>query len=182
MEKPFDFMSVTLSPKTLPIRSRPMAEAVAGPSSPLTLSGRLSTTGTIPRDPGPRGEHGARGAEEEYIHLEPRPDAEAPTLTAENLERLKDKDPLAAALASVVARSDNSSLPPSVTGPHPTHARLAMKKVKEWRGKAKGKEMAGTITTRGEGWEIPYGEEAASIHTLEMFADWESRANTPSLT
>ena len=139
-------MCVTLSSKTLPIRSGPMAEA-AGTSRPLSLSGRISTTGIIPRDPGPRGEHGARGAEEEYIDPEPRPNAEAPTLTLENLERLEGRDSLAAVLASVVARSDKSSLPPSVTGPDPAHARLVMTKVKEWRGKGKGKEMAGTITT-----------------------------------
>ena len=41
--------------------------------------------------------------------------------------------------------------------------------------------MAGTIKTWGEGWEIPYGEDDASIHTSDMFSDWESRATTSSL-
>ena len=51
--------------------------------------------------------------------------------------------------------------------------------MKEWRGKGKGKEIAGTITTWGEGWEIPYGEDAASIHMSAMFADLQSSATTP---
>ena len=114
------------------------------------------------------------------IDRELRPEVEAPVLTLENPERLEGRDPLAAALATVVTRSDKSSLPPSVTGPDPTHARLAMAKGKAWR-KGKGKEMGGTITTRGEGFEMLYGEDIASVHTLELFADWESRATTPSL-
>ena len=125
-------MFVTLTAKTLPIRSRPMAEPEVGPSMAQALSGRLSTTGIIPRGPGPREEHGARGEEEneEYVDPELRQEVEAPVLTLENLERLEGMDPLAAALASVVARSDKSSLPSSETGPDPTHARLAMAKVK----------------------------------------------------
>ena len=109
-------MSVTLSSKMLPIRSRPMAKAVAGPSSPLSRSGKLSTTGIIPRDRVPCGEHGAGGAEVDYISPEPPLDAKASTLALENLEQMEGRT-LLATLASVVARSDNFSLSSSVTGP-----------------------------------------------------------------
>ena len=95
----------------------------------------------------------------------------------ENLKRLGSRDPLAAALSSVVARSEGPSLPPSITRPDPAQERLARRKVR----KCRGKEVAGNIKTWGEGWEIAYGEDDASIHTSEMFADWESRATTPSL-
>ena len=43
-----------------------------------------------------------------------RPGAEVPGLTQANLKRLEDKEPVAAALASVV-----SSVPPSETAPIP---------------------------------------------------------------
>ena len=47
--------------------------------------------------------------------------------------------------------------------------------------KVRGKEIAATITTWVEGWELPYAEDAASIHTPEIFADCESRATTSSV-
>ena len=74
----------------------------------------------------------------------------------------------------MVARSECLSLPPSVIRPDPTQEILARKKVMQWRGK----EVAGTIKTWREGWEIRYGKDDASIYTSEMFADWESRATT----
>ena len=103
-------MSVTLSTKIDPINSKSKTEDVGPSRRPL------STIGIIPQDFGPRGEHEARGAEEEYInpYCPAPPDTEALTLALGNLERLGSKDPLAAALASVVARSDCPSLPPSV--------------------------------------------------------------------
>ena len=53
--------------------------------------------------------------------------------------------------------------------------------MKEWKGREKGKKLARTLNTWDKGWEIPYGEEASSIQTLERFADWDSRAAGPSL-
>ena len=108
----------------------------------------VSTIGIIPQDSCPRGEGEARGAEEEYIklHVLAPVDIEAPTLTLENLESLGRKDPIGATLASVVARSDCLSLPPSVTRPDPAQGRLARTKVREWPGE----ELAGTIKTWGE--------------------------------
>ena len=47
---------------------------------------------------------------------EPRLDARARTVTLENLEQMEGRTPLAT-LASVVARSDGSSLSSSITGP-----------------------------------------------------------------
>ena len=79
----------------------------------------------------------------------------------------------------MVARCEGSSLPPSATSPDSAHARLAKTKVKEWRGK--GKEQADTLKRWDEGWEVPFGEEAASIHSLEMFADLKTRVTTPLL-
>ena len=52
---------------------------------------------------------------------------------------------MAAALASVVARSNKSSIPPSETRPDPTHAKLAKANVKAWR-KGKGEETGAAIT------------------------------------
>ena len=56
-------MSVTLSARALPIKSRPMAEPVAGHYGALSLI-RLTTKEIIPRSSGPLGEHKAKGAEQ----------------------------------------------------------------------------------------------------------------------
>ena len=110
-----------------------------------------------------------------------------PCLTQANLQRLKGKDPVAAALASVV-----SSLPPSESSTTPDveeMAKVANTKVKAWRRaarKGKGKEtaMMGCMfgTTRGEEFEIPSGECAASAsaHSSEWEPDWISREPTPT--
>ena len=138
-----------------------------------------------------RGEHQARGAEEEYMREAP----EAPVLTQERLRSLEGRDPMAAALLSGV-----SSLPPSEDAPDPDSlaakaAQAAMEKVttakvKGWR-KAGRKEqekepmkaypMFGT--TWGEGFEAPYGEISAttSNDSSEWDGDWISREPTPSL-
>ena len=78
-----------------------MAEAEAGPSRASSLSERLSTTGIIFRDLGPRGEHGAGRAEENEEYIDPglRLEVEAPELMLENLKQLEGRDPLLAALA-----------------------------------------------------------------------------------
>ena len=68
---------------------------------------------------GRRREHQARGAEEKYIGEAP----EAPVLPQERLRSLEGRDPMAAALLSVV-----SSLPPSEDAPDP-EAQAAMEKV-----------------------------------------------------
>ena len=143
-----------------------MAEPVAGPSRALSLSG-VCTREVIPRAPGPRGEHRGRGAEKGTGIVGSRSGAEGAGLPQANLQRLEGKDPLAAALASVV-----SSLPPSESSPTPNFeemAKVANTKVKAWRRaarKGKGKEtaMMGPMfgTTRGEEFEIPYGKCAAS--------------------
>ena len=104
-------MFVTLSAKTVPITStRSKTDDVrVGPSS----------TSGVPRDTGPLPEHAeSRGAEEfTEIYTEgarPSASAEAPGLTRANLRRLEGKDPVAAALASIV-----SSMPRSETTPTP---------------------------------------------------------------
>ena len=83
-----------------------------------------------------RGEHQARGAEEKYMREAP----EALVLTQEHLRSLEGRDPMAAALLSVV-----SFLPPSEDAPDP-EAQAAMENVATAKVKAlrkagqKGKE------------------------------------------
>ena len=107
----------------------------------------------------------------------PSASAEAPGLTRANLRRLEGKDPVAAALASVV-----SSMPPSETSPSPG-IEGANAKVKAWRGgarKGKGKEAPlGTIfgaTWGEETLEIPHGEMdwSSSAQTSEREPDWRT--------
>ena len=72
-------------------------------------------------------QQGRRTNTELYIEG-PRPGAEVPGLTQENLKRFEDQDPVGAAVASVVA-----SLPPSDTTPIPGFeimAKVANAKVK----------------------------------------------------
>ena len=120
---------------------------------------------------------------------------EAPLLTKERLRSLEGRDPMAAALLSVV-----SSLPASEDAPDPDslaakEAQAAMEnvataKVKAWRkaGKKekekepmKGYPMFGI--TWGEGFEAPYGEISATTcnDSSECQEDWISREPTPSL-
>ena len=40
--------------------------------------------------------------------------------------------------------------------------------------------MGAAIATSREGFGISYGEDRASVHSSELFADWESRDSTPS--
>ena len=115
-------MSVTFSAKAKPITTGPKAGDVG-------LIGAASTSG-IPRDTSPRGDHAARRARQ-YIHNIPTA-AERSALTLENPEWLESKDPLAAALASVVARFDCPSLTPSASRPRPANEKLARTKVKKW--------------------------------------------------
>ena len=119
-----------------------MAEPVAQPSRVLSLSG-FSTTKIIPRISRPRGEHRARGAEENIEGV--RPDVEIPRLTHENFKRPEGRDPVAAALASVVAMSRRSSLLLREGHPNPAIRKLAQAKVKA-RTRRKGDEtMIGPI-------------------------------------
>ena len=85
-----------------------------------------------------------------------RSSAKVPGLTRANFRRLEGKDPVAAALASIV-----SSLPPSGTTPTPG-VEVANAKVNAWRratGKGKGTDAAmGTMfgaTWGEEMFEIP---------------------------
>ena len=149
-------MSVTLSAKTVPITSTRSKTDVARV--------RPSSTSGVAVDIGPLGELAVtRGAEElKEIYTEgPRPSASAGArgLKRANLRRLEGKDPVAAALASVV-----SSMPPSETSPTPG-IRVANAKVKAWRRVARkggGKEApSGTMfgaTWAEETFEIPHGE------------------------
>ena len=110
-----------------------------------------------------------------------------PSLTQANPQRLEDKDPVAAALGSVV-----SSLPPSEASPTPEFEempKVANTKVKAWRRaarKGKGKETAMVAprfgTTWGEESEIPYGECTASAlaHSSEWGPDRISGEPTPT--
>ena len=103
-------MFVTLSAKTVLITSTR--------SKTDDVRVRPSSTSGVPRDNGPLGELAVtRGAEEiNEIYTEgarPSASAQAPGIMR-NLRRLEGKDPLAAALASVV-----SSMPPSDTTPTP---------------------------------------------------------------
>ena len=95
-------MSVTFSAKTEPITTRPRAGDVrTGPSS----------TSGIPRDSGPLGEHKKPRGARSYIPRDILTAPEGSALAVENLESLESRDPLAAALASVVARSTTSLWP-----------------------------------------------------------------------
>ena len=92
-------MSVTLSAKTVLITSTRSKTDV--------VRVRPSSTTGVPVDTGPLGELAVtRGAEEiKEIYTEgacPSASAEAPGLTRANLRRLEGKDPVAAALASVM--------------------------------------------------------------------------------
>ena len=100
---------------------QPTVEPVAGPTRALSLSGLsgLNTKNIIPRAPGSRGEHRAREAEEKNIGGA-LSGAEVPGLTQTNLKCREDKDPVRAALASVV-----SSLPPSENAPIPAFKEMA---------------------------------------------------------
>ena len=131
---------------------------------------RPSSTRGVHVDTGPLGELAVtRGAEEiKEIYTEARrsASAEAPGLTQANLQRLQGKDPVAAALASVV-----SSIPTSETSPTPG-IEVANAKVKAWRkaaSKGKGREallgMMFGATWAKETFEIPHGE-----------MDWSSSA------
>ena len=129
-------MSVTLSAEAVPITSTSSKTDV--------VRVRPSSTSGVPVDTSPLGELAVtRGAEEiKEIYTEgarPSASAEAPGLTRANLRRLEVKDPVAAALASVV-----SSMPPSETSPTPG-IEVANAKVKAWRRaarKGKGKEAS----------------------------------------
>ena len=82
----------------------------------------------------------------------------------ENLEQLGCKESLAAALVSVVARTDhlsNSSVATCV------YKKLAQSKVRKY---LRGKEMAETITMWEPKSESPYVDAADSVNTLEMVA------------
>ena len=107
---------------------------------------------------------------------------EAPVLTQERLRVLEGRDPMAAALLSVV-----SSLPPSSQA---VMEKVATAKVKAWRQagkKEKEKEPMKAYPmfggTWGEGFEAPYGEISAT--TSNYSSEWEvdclSREPTPSL-
>ena len=172
-------MSITLSAKTVPVTS--------SRSKTDVVTVRPSSTSGVPVDTGPLGQLAVtRGAEEiKEIYTEPaRPSAstEAPGLTRANLRRLEGKDPLAAALASVV-----SSMPPSKTSPTPG-IEVANAKVNAWRRaarKEKGEEAPlGTIF--GAKWgeetfEIPHGEMdwSSSAQSPEWEPDWMSGEPTP---
>ena len=149
----------------------------------MSLSGRDDTV--VVDTTGWRGEHQARGAEEKDMREAP----EAPVLTQERLRSLEGRDPMAAALLSVV-----SSLPPSEDAPDPD-SRAAMEKVataklKAWRKageEEKEKEPMKAYpmfgTTWGEGFEAPYGEISAttSNDSSEWEEDWISREPSLSL-
>ena len=138
-----------------------------------------------------RGEQQARGVEEKYMREAP----EAPVLTQERLRSLEGRDPMAAALLSVV-----SSLPVSEDAPDPDslgakEAQAAMGKVttatvKAWRKagrREKEKEPMKAFpmfgTTWGEGFKAPYGEisPTTSNESSEWEEDWISREPTLSL-
>ena len=148
-------MSVTLSAKTVPVTSIRSKNDV--------VRVRPSSTSGVPVDTGPLGELAVtRGAEEsKEIYAEgarQSASADAPGLTLANLRRLEGKDPVAAALASVVAR-----IPPSENSPI-RGIEVANGKVQAWRRaarKGEGKEAPlGTIlgaTWGKKTFEIPHG-------------------------
>ena len=172
-------MSATLSAKTVPITSMRSKTDV--------VRVRPSSTSGVPGDTGPLGELAVtRGAEEtKEIYTEgarPSASAEAPGLTRANLGRLKSKDTVAAALASVV-----SSMPPSETSPTPG-IEVANARVQAWRRaarKGKGKEVTlGIIlgaTWAAEMFEIPHGEMdwSSSAQSSEWEPDCVSGEPTP---
>ena len=135
-----------------------------------SLSGRDDTV--VVDTTGWRGEHQARGAEEKYMREAP----EAPVLTQERLRSLEGRDPMAAALLSVV-----SSLPPSEDAPDPeaqaAMEKVATAKVKAWRKAGKQEKEKEPMkaypmfgTTWGEGFEAPYGE--ISVTTSNDSSEW----------
>ena len=168
-----------LSAKTVPITSTNSKTDV--------VRVRPSSTSGVPVDTGPLGELAVtRGAEKiKEIYTEgarPSASAGAPGLTRANLRRLEGKDPVAAALASVV-----SSMPPSETSPTPG-IEVANAKVKAWRTvarKGKGKEAPlGTMfgaTWAEETFEIPHGEMDWSLlaQSSDREPDWVSGEPTP---
>ena len=172
-------MSFTLSAKSMPITStRSKTDIVrVRPSSP---SG-------VPVDTGPLGELAVlRGAEEiKEIYTEGArlsASAEAPGFTRATLRRLKGKDPVAAALTSVV-----SSMPLSETS-HTPAIEVANAKVKAWRRAArKGKEKEAPLGTMfGATWaeetfHTPHGEMdwSSSAQSFEWEPDWVSGEPTP---
>ena len=149
----------------------------------MSLSGRDDTV--VVDTTGWRGEHQAKGAEEKYMRESP----EAPVLTEERLRSLEGRDPMAAAVLSVV-----SSLPPSEDAPDPeaqaAMEKVATTKVKAWRKAGKQEKEKEPMkaypmfgTTWDEGFEAPYGgiSATASNDSSEWGADWISREPTPSL-
>ena len=171
-------MSVTLSAKTVPITSTRSKTDV--------VKVRPSCTSGLPVDTGPLGELAVRsGAEEikeiytEGAHL--GASADALGLTRANLRRLEGKDPVAAALDSVV-----SSMPPSETSPTPG-IEVANAKLKAWRRAArrgKGKEalkMMFGATWAEETFQIPHGEMdwSSSAQSSEWEPDRVSGEPTP---
>ena len=105
-----------------------------------------------------------------------------PGLTRPSLRSLEGKDPLAAALASIL-----SSMPPSEATPTPG-VEVANAKVKAWRRaarKAKGKDAPLETTFRApwgqETYEIPHGEMdwSTSAESSEWEPDWVSAEPTP---
>ena len=149
-------MSVTLSAKTVPITSTRSKTDV--------VRVRPSSTSGVPVDTGPLGERAVRREAEEIKKIytdgaRPSASAEAPALTRASLRRLEGKDPVAAALASVM-----SSMPLSETSPT-QGIEVANTKVKARRRaerKGKGTQVPlGTMfgaTWAEEKFEIPHGE------------------------
>ena len=161
-------MSVTLNAKTVPITSTRSKTDV--------VRVRPSSTSGVPVDTGPLGELAVTRVAEEIqeIYTEgarPSASAEAPGLTRANLRRLEGKDPVVAALASVVY-----SMPPYGTSPTPGIV-AANAKVNAWRRaarKGKGKDAYGTIfgaMRAEETFEIPHGKMDSS--SLAQSSEWE---------
>ena len=158
-------MSVTLRCKTVPITSIR--------SKTYDVRARPTSTSGVPLDTGPLGELAVtRGAEETTeIYTEGvclSASARAPGLTRANLRRLEAKDPVAAALASVV-----SLMPPSETTPT-SGIEVANAKVKAWRRTArKGK---GKDAPLGTMFKATWGKETFRIPHGGM--DWSSSAQS----
>ena len=134
-------MSVKLSAKAVQITSTRSKTDV--------VRVRPSSTSGVPVDTGPLGELAvARGAEEiKQIYTEgarPSASAGAPDLMRANLRRLEGKDPVAAALASVV-----SSMPPSEISPTPG-IKVAKAKIKAWRRAARKEKAEEAPLGRGD--------------------------------
>ena len=110
-----------------------MAEPVAVPSRALSLSGLEH------RAAGWFGEQIAREAEEAYIREVP----EVPVLTQEILRSLEGRDPMAAALLSVVPSLPPSKAAPVLASKAAKESQAAMEKVANAKVKARrraGKE------------------------------------------